>query len=91
MKMFRATVGVEVEITASVGGVAGPADSALGGRLFYAWEVESPQAGPVVITWTAGTTSVQRFTPLAEGHYAIGIARDAGGAVILHLDVEIGT
>lgn len=87
-KMRLATVGTQVEITATVGGVAGPLDTALGGRLFYAWAVEKAQGSPISFSSPAGKSSVQRFTPLTEGHYCIGIARQEGGSVLIHIDAE---
>ena len=81
-------VGAEVEITATVGGVAGEVDANLGGRLFTAWLIESPAPGPLPWTSAGGVSSIQAFTPPTIGHYSIGFARASGGTVILHLDVE---
>lgn len=88
-KMVVGQVGTQIELTATVGGVAGPLDSTLGGRLFWAWDVERAQAAPISFSSPAGQSSIQRFTPTAEGHYTIGIARDTGGAVLIHIDVEV--
>ena len=87
--LLRATgaIATEIEITATVGGVVAPLDAALGGRLFQAWAVEWPGAIMPVFTSPAGQSSIQRFTPAAAGHYTIGIRREGGGAVILHVDV----
>jgi hypothetical protein len=82
------TVGTEIELTATViGMLPGPLDAALGGRLFSAWRAETPE--PVfAFSSPAGKSSVQRFTPLTEGHYTIGMRRTGGGEVLIHLDVE---
>lgn len=80
-------VGNQVTLTASVGGVAGPLDAALGGRLFLGWFAECPGTRPTVAT-PAGQSSVRRFTPVDPGHYTYVLRRQGGGGVILHLDVE---
>lgn len=88
-RRYVGAVGAQIEITATVGGVAGPLDAALGGRLFtLVWAVEHPQPGPVGFTHPAGQSSVQHFTPTTAGHYTIGIERAGGGKVFMHLDVE---
>lgn len=73
-------------VKAVVGGVEGPADSALGGRLFYPFLAEG--FGPPIFTTTAGVSSVVRFTPTNPGHHVIGLRRPQGGGYLLHLDVE---
>lgn len=81
-------MGVQITITATVGGVSAPMDAGLGGRLFKPWTVESPSN--VVAGWSspAGQSSVQRFTPDRAGHYVLGLQRAAGGAVLLAIDVK---
>ncbi|MHB9005064.1 MAG: hypothetical protein ACYC6C_13590 [Coriobacteriia bacterium] len=92
------TVGTQIEITATVAGVAAPMDAALGGRLFQAWRIENPAwpgtgfyspITPYVFGFTspAGQSSVQRFTPRVEGHYTVGVRRQDGGSMLLHFDV----
>lgn len=83
----RATVGVMVEMRATVGGVEGPADGALGGALFTSDVGESPEF--VLPTSPAGFTSIQRFTPVAAGHYLWVMRHAGGGAVAIHLDAEV--
>ena len=83
---YVGTVGAQIEIRATVGGVDGPLDSTLGGRLFECWRAEGPAVFP--ITYDSGRTSVQRFVPCAVGHYTLGMGRDTGGSVIVHIDVE---
>jgi hypothetical protein len=78
-------VGTEIELTASVGGVAGPMDAALGGRLFTRWFVETPCVHG--FTSPAGQSSVVRFTPWVAGHYCVGVGRVNGGTVLVHFDV----
>jgi hypothetical protein len=87
--MQMATVGVQVEITATVGSSVAPLDAALGGRLFTAWLIESPASGPVPFSTPAGQSSVQQFTPPSAGHYTIGIARSGGGTVIMHMEADV--
>ena len=84
-----ATVGQLVTLTAVVGGVSGPADATLGGRLFVAGSTE--QAHPWPVGWepiTPGYTSIQTFYPQAAGHYLVYLRRPAGGAIFVHLDAE---
>lgn len=80
------TVGQLVTIRATVGGISGPFDSALGGRLFVGWFAEHPSPKPVV-TVAANRTSVRTFTPAVVGHYTYVLHRAGGGGIILHLDV----
>lgn len=86
-RRFVGTVGVAIEVQATVAGVEGPMDAALGGRLFTAWWLEKAGlvAGPV---GAAGQSSVQTFTPLGEGHYTLGLEREEGGAIFIPVDVE---
>jgi hypothetical protein len=79
-------VGVGVTITATVGGVSAPLDSALGARLLTGMLAEAPGAPPAITT-PAGQSSVQSFTPAVVGHYTFVLRRDGGGGLILHLDV----
>lgn len=82
------SVGVEIEVTAEVGGVDAPLDGALGARTFFAWFAEHVGATPVLST-PVGQSSVQRFTPLEAGHYTFALARHGGGGtVVMHLDVQ---
>lgn len=86
-RYFVGTVGTEIEISAIVDGTTGPADGALGGRLFTTWFVECPSP-PRVLTHDASESSVQRFTPDQEGHYTVGFERPDGGIMHVHIDVE---
>jgi hypothetical protein len=81
-------VGVEVEVSGRVGGVLAPLDAALGGQLFTAFIAEAPAFPAPPVTNPGGQSSVQRFTPLAVGHYTLRIVREAHGSLVLHLDVE---
>lgn len=80
-------VGQLVTIRATVDGVAGPFDVALGGRLFVGWFAEHPTPKPPV-TVSANRTSVRSFTPTVVGHYTYVLHRAGGGGIILHLDVQ---
>jgi hypothetical protein len=79
------TVGTEVELTATVDGVAGPGDGD-GPPSFLGMFAEYVGARPP-ITSPAGQSSVMRFTPASAGHYCLVFRRDGGGALFLHLDV----
>lgn len=81
-------IGVEVELSAIVGGVLAPLDGALGGRLFSCFPVEWPSVVMPAVSSPGGQSSVQRFTPAANGHYTLRILRDGGGSVFFHVDVE---
>jgi hypothetical protein len=83
----RSEVGEEIEVTASVGGVAGPLDAALGGRLFLGWFAECPTGNGPAVTIPPGQSSVRRFTVAAGGHYTYVLRRQGGGGIILHVDV----
>lgn len=84
----RALLATTIEIRAVVGGVVGPLDSALGGRLFYGWMIECPTPDAVPpVSSPAGQSSVVSFYPIAAGHYAYMIRRQGGGGIILHVDV----
>lgn len=85
---FVAVVGVEVEVSASIGGVVGPLDATLGGLLFAFTFAELPGIVPPAITSPVGQSSVQRFTPPAAGHYTVKMKRAERGAVILHIDAQ---
>lgn len=86
-----ATLPQTVSIWASVGGVAGPADAALGGRLFqWAWSERGNGVPPSLVT-TAGTTSKVTFQFGTDntGHWLLLCFRDTGGAVAMPMDVEL--
>lgn len=85
---FVAAVGVEVEVSATIiaTGIEGPADAALGGRLFTLSFAELPGISPPSISQTPAVSSVQRFTPPAAGHYTLKMKRLERGAVYLHID-----
>lgn len=80
------TIGVSVSVLATVGGVSGPLDSALGGRLFLGMFAESP-GSPPAMNPVPGQSSLQRFRPAEGGHYTFVMRRDGGGAIFFHLDV----
>lgn len=81
-------VGIEVELSARVGGVLAPLDGALGGDLFLAFLAESPVFPAPPVTSPPGQSSVQRFTPLVVGHYTMRIVREGHGSLFVHLDVD---
>lgn len=86
-KKYVGTVGVQIELTATVGGVAGPLDTALGGRLFTFWRAENPVGQVFGFTSPVGQSSVMSFIPPAEGHYCVGVGRVNGGTVLVHFEV----
>jgi hypothetical protein len=77
-----------MQLAATVGGVEGPANIALGGRLFkWSW-VEHPRTiGPPAIWSPAGFSSVCNISGspfLGQvGHYTILCWRDGGGAQLI--------
>lgn len=81
-------VGVQVELTASVAGVAGPVDGTLGGELFSLAFHEAPALPFPSVSNPGGQSSVQHFTPIYVGHYTVQLTRPNHGAVILHVDVD---
>jgi hypothetical protein len=81
------TVGVQIEVTATVAGVTAPMDAALGGLLFLGMFAEHPGASPAIST-PAAQSSIQRFTPSVAGHYTFVLRRDGGGGLFMHVDVE---
>ena len=82
----QGSVGTQIEVTATVAGVAGPLDAALGGRLFLVSFAEWVAPKPVLSS-PGGQSSVQRFTPASAGHYCFAFRRDGGGAFYMHVDV----
>lgn len=82
-------VGTQITVSAIVGGVTAPLDTALGGRLFSAWFVQSPEPGPWVMPESpVGQSSVRSFYPKYPGHYVVGFYRAAGGIEHIHMDVR---
>ena len=92
---WKNTSPTQVNIGCAVDGVEWPMDSALAGRLFTAWCVEwpNPATPEPPIIGNAGQSSLQTLywvtdpTAVLTGHYVIGIRREGGGAVLLHLDI----
>jgi hypothetical protein len=85
-RYLKATVGVPVTMKATIGGVEGPLDAALGGNLFTS--DFGFAAVPVVASGAAGQSSVQTFTPPIAGHYLWIMRHANGGADGVHLDAE---
>ncbi len=83
--LYQGNVGKAVELHAVVDGVDAPLDAALGGRLFMGWLAEGPCPTPVGAF--PGHSAAQRFTPVMQGHYTIGVQRLQGGTVLIHIDV----
>ena len=84
-RYYQATVGVQVEIRALVGGAL-VADSGLGGRLFTAWFIEYPTSYHIAPVGVASYSARQQFTPPKPGHYTMVIRREGGGAFVFHFD-----
>lgn len=82
----RAAVGQWIEAKATVGGIEGPPDSALGSRLFTAWLAEVPMHYPLGVIQEPGHSAIIKFKPPVAGHYTLVIRRAEGGSVILHVD-----
>lgn len=85
-RYWKATVDSPVTMKATVAGVEGPMDGALGGRLFTS--DFGMAASPVGATGAGGQSSVQTFTPRQAGHYLWVMRRAGGGVVAIHLDAE---
>lgn len=85
-RRHNVALGVQVEISARVGGVLAPLDAALGGELFSAFIAESPVFPAPPLTSPGGQSSVQRFTPIVAGHYTIRLVREAHGSMFVHVD-----
>ena len=75
-----------VQVSATVAGVEGPLDAALGGNLFTSWFDEAP--APLLISVTPGQTSVITFQPAVLGHYVITMRRANGGAVAIPFELQ---
>ena len=89
MRRLVGTVGTAITLTAVVGGVTGPADATLGGRLFVCASAEAPHPWTVSFTiLTAGWSSVQSFTPSLAGHYLVYMRRPEGGCWFIHIDAR---
>lgn len=85
-RYYRIIVGALVTIKATVGGVEGPLDGALGGRLFTSSFGEWPLPGGLpAISSPGGQSSVATFTPIKAGHHLFTMRRTDGGAVLLPL------
>ena len=84
-----------VELRCVVGGVTGPADAALGGRLFtWAWAERlcpPPYPAPPPLTTVAGSSSILKLTghPFLgrPGHYLLRCLRPQGGGILLPFEV----
>ncbi len=87
-KRHVGTSGVQVELTATVDGVAGEVDANLGGELFSAVFLETPSLPPPSLSNPAGQSSIQRFTPSEPGHFTLQLSRANHGGVIVHVDVD---
>lgn len=78
-----------IQLEATIGGVVLP-DSALGGDLFAAISLETPNG--VIVSGTpveAGFSMLQQFRLESVGHYTIEFRHaGANGAIIFHIDVE---
>lgn len=77
-----------LQVCAVVGGVVGPDDSVLGGRLFQARVLEYPTHAEPGILVDAGWSAVVDVNCSMPGHYTIQLTREGGGSVIVHYDAE---
>jgi hypothetical protein len=78
-------VGRPIQILMTVGGVAMPPDSSLGGRLFAPFLAEG--FGPPLLVSVPGWSSSVLWTPGNAGHHVIGISRSQGGTFLLPFDI----
>lgn len=85
---WRGRVATQISVIATVAGVEGPLDTALGGRLFSAWFSQAPflpQPPPLA---APGRSSHQSFTPYYPGYYQLGFRRTDGGIELVNVDVD---
>lgn len=87
---MRVTVPQTFLVQAVIGGVVGPDDSTLGGRLFEAHWVEwSGNSPPIYVQPSlSGFSSRVQIQLLAEhvGHFCFCMMRPDGGAILIHFD-----
>lgn len=86
----RAALPRRLTLSAVVGGVVGPLDAALGGRLFQVAWAEWSGPFPPHIVQTAGRSSVATID-LGErhvGHFVLVFRRPGGGAIAVPFDGE---
>jgi hypothetical protein len=81
------------EFRCTVGGVEGPLDTALGGRLFkWSWAEVPGTGAPPPITPTPGSSSIAvaniSGVAMPLGHYCINIWRDNGGSILIPFEVQ---
>lgn len=78
-----------IVLHAVVNGTVAPLDAALGGRLFYAWPVDVPDAALPFggLSGTPGKSSELTVYAPHIGHYTIALGRPGGGFEHVHLDV----
>jgi len=88
-KYHRVELGVTVTVKASVGGVEGPMDAALVGKLFTSHFGEVPVWPPPAITNPPGQSSVATFKPKYLGHHLLVMRREDGGAIAVPFFVEM--
>jgi len=93
-RYLRFYPGDTIAFAATVGGVEGPLDAALGGRLFAITWAEWTGTYPLSITSPAGQSSVGSVViPTGSGwwgHHAVCFRRPEGGSVVVSFEVEPG-
>lgn len=79
-----------VVLRAVVGGVTGPLDGALGGKLFAVSRIAWSGDFPFAIGQTAGKSSevTLRFAYNMPGHQEVALRRPDGGAIVVSFEVE---
>lgn len=87
---WKASPGGTVVFQATVGGVEGPLDGALGGRLFVAAWVQTGGPWPPIIVQNPGISSVATVALPANafGHFMMQFLRPDGGCVAIPFEVE---
>lgn len=89
-RYFKAVLSAAVTLKCTPdGGSEGALDGALGGRLFTSWVGEKPDMSIPTLVSPAGNSSVATFTADLAGHYMVVFRRTGGGAVAIHIDVEV--
>lgn len=84
---YEAYQSTTVTVTASVNGVLGPLDAALGGDLFTTSFAEVPIWPAPALSYPAGQSSAVSFIPSRLGMHLLTFRRSNGGAVSIHIYV----
>lgn len=82
-RYYRVITNSTITVKATVAGVEGPLDAALGGRLFTCSFGEWPTGGLPSVTGAAGQSSVVTFKAIVGGHLLFQMRRTDGGGIFI--------